>query len=152
MKTITKDKVSLYTLADDAVVNISATGIEVVGKFTIGDLNSSNAVIHEGVTPPNDWEAGKYLYDGLWTVDPKHIEKVKLTGIEILGVMCSATKEDQNGMLAVDRLKQKYNAAGQPMPSTLFEFKNGNELVITNDNFAQVDAAWTAFRASFFAV
>jgi hypothetical protein len=74
----------------------------------------------------------------------------KLTGIEILGVMCSATGKDQAGMLAVDRLKQKYDAAGAPMPSTKFDFKNGNSLTITNENFASVDAAWTAFRASFF--
>jgi hypothetical protein len=76
----------------------------------------------------------------------------KTTGVLILGVMCSATGKDQAGMLAVDRLKQKYDAAGAPMPSTKFDFKNGNSLTITNENFASVDAAWTAFRASFFTV
>ena len=150
MKTITKDKVSLYTFADDAVLNVSATWIEVVGQFTIGDLNSSNAVIHEGVTPPADWEAGKYLYDGSWTVDPKHIEKVKRTGIEILGVMCSATKEDQNGMVAVGTSKLMADMGGLPFTDTVFEFSNGNKLVITNDNFNTVYTAWVPFRQSFF--
>jgi hypothetical protein len=85
-------------------------------------------------------------------IEPSKLEdaRSKLTGVLILGVMCSATKEDQTGMLAVDRLKQKYAARGLPMPPTLFEFKNGSELVITEENFDAVDLAWMTFRQEFF--
>jgi hypothetical protein len=76
----------------------------------------------------------------------------KLTGVLILGVMCSATKKDQSGMLAVGFNKLLVDAAGQAFPSTKFEFENGNELVITADNYAAIQALWVPFRQTFFAV
>jgi hypothetical protein len=76
----------------------------------------------------------------------------KLAGILILGVMCSATKKDQSGMLAVGFNKLLADAAGQAFPSTKFEFENGNELVITADNYAAIQAIWVPFRQSFFTV
>jgi len=40
--------------------------------FIIGDMNSSNATIHTGVIAPEDWEGGRYLFDGKdWTVNSK---------------------------------------------------------------------------------
>jgi hypothetical protein len=76
----------------------------------------------------------------------------KVEGIEILGVMCSATKKDQTGMLAVGFNKLLADMAGQAFPSTKFEFENGTELVITADNYAAIQALWVPFRQSFFTV
>jgi hypothetical protein len=73
----------------------------------------------------------------------------KLTGIEIEGVMCSATKDDQAGLIAVLTAYQLQGAAFKP---TLFEFVNGNSLLITKDNIQEVITKWTPFRQSFFAV
>ena len=78
-------------------------------------------------------------------------EQAKSTGIEILGVMCSATKDDQNGMVAVGTSKLMADMGGVPFADTVFEFTNGNKLVITAANFNQVYAAWVPFRQSFFA-
>ena len=77
-------------------------------------------------------------------------EASKLTGIEILGVMCSATKEDQNGMLAIGFDKLTNTMAGTKMGSTVMKFENGSELVVTDENFNAVDALWRPFRKSFF--
>jgi hypothetical protein len=79
-------------------------------------------------------------------------EQRKMTGVEILGVMCSATKEDQSGLSAVALGVTIARAGGQVFPATRFEFENGNSLVITDANFNAVYAAWTPFRQSFFAV
>jgi hypothetical protein len=79
-------------------------------------------------------------------------EALKLSGVEILGVMCSATKEDQSGLSAVALGVTIARANGQTFPATRFEFENGNSLVITDANFNSVYAAWTPFRQSFFAV
>ena len=76
----------------------------------------------------------------------------KIEGIEILGVMCSATKKDQSGMLAVGFDKLKLDMAGKPFPSTAFLFDNGNTLVITAANYDTVEAAWRPFRRTFFSV
>lgn len=43
-------------------------------NFNIGDLNSTNAVLVENVTPPEDWRGCKYLYDGAWTLNPKWVD------------------------------------------------------------------------------
>jgi hypothetical protein len=79
-------------------------------------------------------------------------EALKLSGIEILGVMCSATKEDQSGLSAVALGVTLARMSNQTFPATRFEFQNGNSLIITNDNFDAVYAAWVPFRQSFFAV
>jgi hypothetical protein len=75
MKTILSNdgNVSKYLLADDKAVAVSAGNI-VVGDpsapdFIIGDMNSSNATVVEGVTTPDDWFGCKYTYaDSTWTV------------------------------------------------------------------------------------
>ena len=74
----------------------------------------------------------------------------KLTGIEILGVMCSATKADQMGLTAVGLDYSMTTAGGGTFGSTKFEFSNGNTLVITADNFATIYNLWVPFRRSFF--
>ena len=71
-QTITKNdgNVSLYLFDDDVEVNLSATPNATVrnnganGDFDIGDLNSSNATLHTGVTAPDGYKAGKHTYDG----------------------------------------------------------------------------------------
>ena len=83
MKTILSNdgNVSKYLLADDKAVAVSASNI-VVGDpsapdFIIGDMNSSNATVVEGVSTPDDWFGCKYSYaDSTWTaiegwVDPR---------------------------------------------------------------------------------
>lgn len=71
----------------------------------------------------------------------------KLAGIEFDGVMCSATKDDQTGLMAVLLAIQLQGAA---FPPTRFEFENGNTLVITLANYQAFMAVWLPFRQSFF--
>jgi hypothetical protein len=71
----------------------------------------------------------------------------KLVGIEFDGVMCSATRDDQNGLVAVLTAYQLQGAAFQP---TRFEFANGNSLVLKKTNIQAFIAAWMPFRQSFF--
>ena len=80
------DNVSVYLLHDDATVDLAATPNATVrgntggSDFDIGDLNSSNATVHEGVTAPADWKGNRYTFDGTsWTevdgwVDPTQTE------------------------------------------------------------------------------
>ena len=78
---------SVYLLHDDATVDLAATSNATVRgntggsvDFDIGDLNSSNATVHEGVTAPDDWRGNRYTFDGVdWTeiegwVDPTQAE------------------------------------------------------------------------------
>ena len=83
MKTIVCDQnCSKYLFADDKQLNITADHIEVGDPanldFIIGDLNSSNSTLIEGVTEPDDWYGCKYscAADGTWSlvegwVDPR---------------------------------------------------------------------------------
>jgi hypothetical protein len=77
-------------------------------------------------------------------------DALKVSGVEILGVMCSATGKDQNGMIAIGLDKMKCDASATPFEPTLMTFENGSELWITADNFDVVEAAWRSFRRSFF--
>lgn len=76
----------------------------------------------------------------------------KLTGIEILEVMCSATEEDQNGLVAMAMGVTISRQHSSTFPDTRFKFSNGNSLIITDENFNELYAKWTTFRQSFFAV
>ncbi len=79
--------------------------------------------------------------------DPPPPPDPKLVGIEFDGVMCSATREDQNGLVAVLTAYQLQGAAFQP---TRFEFANGNFLVINKTNIQAFISVWMPFRQSFF--
>lgn len=68
----------------------------------------------------------------------------KYVGTEILGVMCSATAEDQWGLGSV----RSYIAAGN---SSEFHFSNGNKILLTPENIESFEMAWVLFRQSFFA-
>lgn len=71
----------------------------------------------------------------------------KLVGVEFDGVMCSATRDDQNGLVAVLVAYQLLKTAFQP---TSFSFVNGNKLVLSLQNIEQFMAVWIPFRQSFF--
>ena len=71
MQTITfnNSNRSAYIFEDGDTLTATAESIT-CPNFIIGDLNSSNATIHTGVTPPADWQGGKYLFDGTsWTAN-----------------------------------------------------------------------------------
>ena len=76
MKTIveTTTGLSKYVFEDAAEVAMSSDNI-VTPNFIIGDLNSNNSTMHEGVTPPDDWMGNKYTFDGTtWTANPDWVE------------------------------------------------------------------------------
>ncbi len=80
--------------------------------------------------------------------DPPPPADPKLTGVNFEGVMCSATRDDQNGLVAVLTAKQLQGGAFKP---TTFVFSNGSKLVITADNISALISVWMPFRQSFFA-
>lgn len=69
----------------------------------------------------------------------------KYVGVEIDGVMCSATAEDQWGLGSI----RSYISDGN---STEFCFSNGNKLLLTADNISAFEAIWVPFRQSFFTI
>lgn len=80
MKTIveTATGLSKYVFEDDASVIMNADNI-VTPNFIIGDLNTGNATMHEGVTPPADWSGNKYIFDGTtWTANPDWVDPATL--------------------------------------------------------------------------
>ena len=79
--------------------------------------------------------------------DPPPPPDPKMVGIEFEGVMCSATRDDQNGLVAVIIAHQLQKASFQP---TEFKFVNGNRLLMTYENLPKFLAVWMPFRQSFF--
>ncbi len=74
-------------------------------------------------------------------------EQLKLSGFDYNGVMCSATREDQNGLVAI------LVASGAGLiTETNFKFENGAELVLNASNIGDFSQKWTVFRQSFFTV
>jgi len=80
MKTLVKGGISIYVFADSEAVNITDTNI-VIGNpesLIIGDCNSSDTTLHEGVTPPSDWVGHKYLFDGTsWSANSAWVDPSK---------------------------------------------------------------------------
>ena len=85
MKTIVDNatNTSRYLFADDKSVTMGSETITVgdPAEFIIGDLNSDNATLIEGVTGPEDWYGCKYTCssDGTFTavegwIDPRESE------------------------------------------------------------------------------
>lgn len=74
----------------------------------------------------------------------------KLAGVDLGGIMASATRHDQDGLTAISVGVIMARQAGSTFPDTLFEFVNGAELLITDSNFDGYFAAWSVFRQSFF--
>jgi hypothetical protein len=76
MKTIVQNEnnYSSYVFEDDTEVTISSDNI-ITPNFIISDLNSSNATMHENVTPPNDWVGNKYTFNGTtWAANPDWVD------------------------------------------------------------------------------
>lgn len=81
--------------------------------------------------------------------DPPPAPSLKMIGVEFEGVMCSATKDDQTGLMAVLLATQMQGATFRP---TRYDFANGNALVLTKENIAAFTAVWMPFRQGFFTV
>lgn len=79
--------------------------------------------------------------------DPPPPPDPKMVGVAFNGVMCSATKDDQNGLVAV---LLAYQLQGQNFVPTEFLFSNGSKLVLTAQNMQSFIAVWMPFRQSFF--
>ena len=85
MQTITfnDSTLSVHIFEDADTITASNNNIA-CPEFIIADMNFTNATIHTGVTPPNDWQGGKYTFDGTsWAatagwVDPKVAEIARL--------------------------------------------------------------------------
>ena len=79
MKIIAKkeSKIVLYVFADSQSIDVQENQT-VVGdpvEFYIADCNTSDTDLIEGVTPPADWIAEKYLYaNSSWTLNPDWID------------------------------------------------------------------------------
>lgn len=81
MKTLTKNTLSLYLFDDTEKLAITEANITVgnPAKFIIGDCNSSNTVLYESVTVPEDWTGHKYFFDGTdWTLNPDWVDPATL--------------------------------------------------------------------------
>ena len=80
MKTIveTATGLSKYVFEDAVEVTLTANDI-VTPNFIIGDLNSNNSTMHEGVTPPENWTGNRYTFDGTtWTANPDWVDPATL--------------------------------------------------------------------------
>ena len=80
MKTIICEmNCSKYLFEDDKQLNITADRIEVGDPanldFIIGDMNSGNSTLIEGVTEPEDWYGCKYNHvNGAWELCPDWVD------------------------------------------------------------------------------
>ena len=84
MNIITKNDVAIYRIADEfdlpsdgvsmiEVVEYGSSNPVLIGG---GDVNANNSVVHEDVfNVPEDFIGGKYLYDGVWTLNPDYTEE-----------------------------------------------------------------------------
>ena len=73
-----------FVLDDSVTITSAADRIQVRNNgdknYDIGDMNSSNATVHEGATAPADWKGNRYTFNGVdWTeiegwVDPTQAE------------------------------------------------------------------------------
>lgn len=77
--------------------------------------------------------------------------ELQMKGVEFNGVLCSATKNDADGLTSVGYVMDRERAAGR-LFSTPFEFENGAVLLITPDSFDALYDVWMPFRQSFFAL
>ena len=71
----------------------------------------------------------------------------KIVGIKFEGAMCSATRDDQNGIIAV---VMAYQLQGDKFQPTEFYFVNGSKVLLTTKNIQQFLSVWMPFRQSFF--
>lgn len=109
------------------------------GTCPAGSNTQTEGVL--GVFDKADWDTMRADELARRAPDPK------LAGVLFEGVRCSATREDQNGLMAVLLAHQMQGAAFKP---TTFFFANGAQLVLTKDNVPAFAGVWMPFRQSFF--
>lgn len=73
MQTICRDdnNVSLYLFDDETIIVQYEDRIEIGDpvEIIIADCNENNVTLYTDVTPPEDWEAWKYTFDGnVWAL------------------------------------------------------------------------------------
>ncbi len=73
------------------------------------------------------------------------LDELKLTGFEYDGVMCSGTKDDQNGVTAIALMIMNV-----PESTHNMTFDNGNILKLTAENITDFVTQFSAFRSQFF--
>ena len=87
MQTLVQNKsdLSVMIFEDEQMVIVKADCVEIgdseseedfrLHGETILDLNGFTHTLHKGVTPPEDWQQGKYFYVGYeWIENPDWIE------------------------------------------------------------------------------
>jgi len=54
---------------DDEVVLTAANVVNRTQKLIISDMNEMNTTVYTDITPLEDWESGKYLFNVTWSND-----------------------------------------------------------------------------------
>lgn len=82
MKTVVQRTTNLSKYVfDDDVELVMYNEMMLTPNFIVGDLNNTNAIIYEDVSPPENWVGNRYTFDGTdWTanddwVDPDTVEE-----------------------------------------------------------------------------
>ena len=75
MKTIIENgtNISKYMFANSVAITMAADSIT-TPNFIIGDMNTSNCTLVEGVTAPAGWVGCKHTFDGTtWAVNSAYV-------------------------------------------------------------------------------
>jgi len=82
MKTVVQRTTNLSKYVfDDDVELVMYNEMMLTPNFIVNDLNNTNAIIYEDVSPPENWVGNRYTFDGTdWTanddwVDPDTVEE-----------------------------------------------------------------------------
>ena len=81
MKTLVRlpESASTFLFQDTDEIFLFDTHVAINNPPTliIADMNNQNTAVVENVTPPTDWAAWKYLFDGIaWAPNPDWVEPV----------------------------------------------------------------------------
>jgi len=80
MKTIIENgtNISKYMFANSVAITMAADSIT-TPNFIIGDMNTSNCTLVEGVTAPAGWVGCKHTFDGTtWAVNSAYVAPEEL--------------------------------------------------------------------------
>jgi len=76
MKTIIENgtNISKYMFANSVAITMGADSIT-TPDFIIGDMNTGNCTLVDGVTSPSGWAGCKHTFDGItWAANPNWVE------------------------------------------------------------------------------